>query len=677
MNIKRWNVSKLNRELALSLAKELEIPSFLAMMLSLRGVNSAEEAELYLGAVPLLSDPFELPDMDKAVARIQTALDDFERIAIYGDYDADGITATAIVYLYLESCGADVVYYIPKREGEGYGLNKVAIESLAEMGVKLIVTVDNGIASIDEVDYAKTLGIDVVITDHHRPQNELPKACAVVDAYRKDSTASYKDFSGAGVAYQLVAALEGENGAEFAAENYADIAAIGTIGDVVPLTGENRKLVRMGVRSLTDTDKPGVYSLLEKASVAGKPLTATTVAFSLVPRINAAGRMGSPEEALRLLLCDDEEEAGYYADEICQSNELRKNTESDIVEAAEKLLRENPHWYYDRVIVLGGEYWHPGVLGIAAARLVERFGKPCIILSYNGNEAKGSGRSVKGFSLFEALEACSDVLQKYGGHTMAAGLALETDKIDLFRKMINEYAAKVGVQPQEIIIDCKLKPSALTPEIPGMLKNLEPYGMDNPQPLFGLYGMKLKEVSPIGGGKHLRITLEKDGVILRCVRFGMTEEQFPFTIGETTDAVVQLDSQIYRGTEQLTIMIRDMRPSNFDQEEMIGQQRIYEAFKRGETLSQEEKKKILPSREELAILYRFLREKNGYSGSGLALLQKSKLSDLGKLLIGLDVFAESGLIVTDTDTIFYKITLCETNGKADLTATSTMQRLVR
>lgn len=665
----------MNKERVVALAQKLEIPSFLAMMLVLRGVTTVEEAEAFLGGEAAPFDPFTLPDMDRAVERIRKAVDHFERIAVYGDYDADGVTATAMLYLYLDSCGADVVYYIPQREGEGYGMNKVAVKKLSEMGVHLLITVDNGIVSLEETAYATELGIDVVVTDHHRPQEALPGACAVVDAYRKDCTAAYRDFSGAGIAYQLIRALEGAEGEDLVEENYADLAAIGTIGDVVPLTGENRRLVREGVRSLSQTDKAGLYALIQKASMSGKAFTASSVAFTLVPRINAAGRIGSPEDALRLLLCSDEEDALALAEEVCRSNEIRKEIENEIVEAALKKMEADPSLYYDRVLVVSGEGWHHGVMGIAASRLVERFGKPCIVLAVDGTTAKGSGRSVKGFSLFDALNACAEVLDRYGGHTMAAGLTLSADKIHLFREKINAYAAAAGVPPVELRLDCKLKSSALTPQLPGLLKSLEPYGTDNPQPLFGLYGMTLQEVSPIGGGRHLRILLRKEGSTLRCVRFGMTPEQFPFRPGDQVDAAVQLDSQFYRGEETLTIMIRDLRRSGFDEEVAIAGWRAYEAFQRGDVLSAEQKQLLTPNREEFSALFRCLRAANGFNGDALSLLAKSGLSELGRLLIALDVLAQAEIICLETDTVLYKITLRATSGKADLMATSTMQRL--
>ena len=467
MNIRNWEVRPLDKDRAAALAQAYNIPFFLAMLLNIRGVDRSEEIEAFLGAGAPLSDPFLLKDMDRAAERITRAIDAMEKIAVYGDYDADGVTSTAMVYSYLETRGADVMFYIPQREGEGYGMNIAAVEHLASLGVTLIITVDNGISSIREVERAKALGVDVVVTDHHRPQETLPAAVAVVDAYRKDDESPCKDFSGAGIAFKLLMALEeGAGDLDDLLETYGDLAAIGTIGDGVPLTGENRGMIGeaaiAAMRLRSESERPGVRALLTDSGFTGRQLTATNVAFTLMPRINATGRMGAPERAVRLLTSVDDGEAARLSAEICADNEERRRVEAAISEAAFADI-EARGLSEDRVIVVDGAGWHHGVIGIVASRITDRFGKPCIVISRGESEAKGSGRSVEGFSLFEAICACGDLLIKYGGHPMAAGVTLLGDRIDAFRAAINAYAAEKFPQmpAQTVTLDCKLNPAAL------------------------------------------------------------------------------------------------------------------------------------------------------------------------------------------------------------------------
>ena len=391
MSMKKWRIRSFEEAAAAQIAEELKIPRAVAVLLLTRGFPGAGRGPAPESA---LSDPFLLPDMDRAVGRIGRALDGFEKIAVYGDYDADGVTATAMLYSYLESCGGNVMYYIPEREGEGYGLNRGAVDALHAQGVTLIVTVDNGISSVDEIAYAKSLGIDTVVTDHHRPGPALPPARAVVDPCRADSAAPYREFAGVGVAFKLIQAMEGpECDGESLLENYGDLAAIGTVGDVVPLTGENRTLVAAGLNYLPRTDRPGLRALIEQAGLEDRELSADRVAYGLVPRINAAGRMESPDQAVRLLISESPDEAGFLAGKICEDNEYRRKIEAEILEKVEERLAAEPSLLCDRVLVVEGDGWHHGVIGIVAARVVERFGKPCVVISRSGGEARGSGRS--------------------------------------------------------------------------------------------------------------------------------------------------------------------------------------------------------------------------------------------------------------------------------------------
>lgn len=670
MILRKWEVRPLDKERAAAFAQTYGVPFFLAMLMNIRGLDDAAHLREFLGEGEPLSDPFLLKDMDRAAARITRAVDNMEKIAVYGDYDADGVTSTAMLYSYLETRGADVIFYIPQREGEGYGMNIGAVEYLKEQGVSLIVTVDNGISSVQEVARANELGIDVVVTDHHRPQEILPDAVAVVDAYRPDDTSPYKHFSGVGIAFKLLMALEdGAGDVEDLLEAYSDLAAIGTIGDIVPLTGENRTLIRAGLERLSQSDRPGVQALLENAGVAGKALTSTNVAFTLVPRINATGRMGAPERAVRLLISGYEEEAEVLSEEICADNEERRRVEAEIAEAAFAAI-EAKGYMKDRVVVVDGENWHHGVIGIVASRVTERCGKPCMIISRGETEAKGSGRSIEGFSLFEAICACGDLLIKFGGHPMAAGITLKPENIEAFRKRINQYAAEHFPQmpTQTVTLDCKLNPAALSVSMAQSLTQLEPFGNGNPQPVFGLFNMELSNVTPVGGGGHLRLTLEKNGAVITAMRFNTKPEELPYHIGDKVDLAVQLEAREFRGQPSLTVIVRDMKFAAFNTEKNIASLASFEKWQRGEVLSAEDKNRLYPDRACLAAIYRALRTVNGKETDQVRFVsQFGKDMTLGLIKTALLVFEERGLVHSEIADDTFTAALIETSGKTDIT----------
>lgn len=670
MILRKWEVRPLDKERAAAFAQTYGVPFFLAMLMNIRGLDDAAHLREFLGEGEPLSDPFLLKDMDKAAARITRAVDNMEKIAVYGDYDADGVTSTAMLYSYLETRGADVIFYIPQREGEGYGMNIGAVEYLKEQGVSLIVTVDNGISSVQEVARANELGIDVVVTDHHRPQEILPDAVAVVDAYRPDDTSPYKHFSGVGIAFKLLMALEdGAGDVEDLLEAYSDLAAIGTIGDIVPLTGENRTLIRAGLEHLSQSDRPGVQALLENAGIAGKALTSTNVAFTLVPRINATGRMGAPERAVRLLISGYEEEAEVLSEEICADNEERRRVEAEIAEAAFADI-EAKGYMKDRVVVVDGENWHHGVIGIVASRVTERCGKPCMIISRGETEAKGSGRSIEGFSLFEAICACGDLLIKFGGHPMAAGITLKPENIEAFRKRINQYAAEHFPQmpTQTVTLDCKLNPAALSVSMAQSLTQLEPFGNGNPQPMFGLFNMELSNVTPVGGGGHLRLTLEKNGAVITAMRFNTKPEELPYHIGDKIDLAVQLEAREFRGQPSLTVIVRDMKFAAFNTEKNIASLASFEKWQRGEVLSAEDKNRLYPDRACLAAIYRALRTVNGKETDQVRFVsQFGKDMTLGLFKTALLVFEERGLVHSEIADDTFTAALIETSGKTDIT----------
>lgn len=677
MNIKKWEVAPLNRERAAQIAERYSLPFFLSMLLEIRGFEDEEEIRDLLSE-GRLSNPLLMKDMDKAVERIRRAIDQFEKIAVYGDYDADGVTATSILFTYLEAVGADVIYYIPQREGEGYGMNLHAVEILHEEGVSLIITVDNGIASVAEVARAKELGMDVVVTDHHRPQREIPEAYAVVDAYQADDHGPYKDLSGAGVALKLVMALE-DGDAGSVLEEYADLAALGTVADVVPVLGENRTIVKAGLNILSRGGRAGVDALLEQSGMEGKAATATSLAFTVIPRINATGRMGAPERAVRLLTCDSQEEAQPLSAEICEDNERRREVEAEIAKEAMERIESEGSLLYSRVIVVDGKGWHHGVIGIVASRITERFGKPCVVISVDGNMAKGSGRSVEGFSLFQAVCACGDLMERYGGHPMAAGVTLKAENVPLFRERINQYAAQVcpEMPAQVLSIDCKLNPAALSPEMPQSLEPLEPYGSGNPQPLFGLYNMELRQVVPVGGGNHLRLICAKKGVAVTCMKFGTTPEDFPFSPGDVLDLAVTLEAKEFRGEQKLTVSVRDIKLSGLDMDQCIHTYRLYEKLQREEPLSPQEGAELLPSRQDLAVLYRKLVSLKGQGFSAQSLARDLPGFHLGKVLLGLDMLEESRLVSLLGGEERKSAEILPTQGKVDIFAAPAFQKAKR
>lgn len=671
MSVKKWVVSPLNKERATKIAEQWDIPFFLAMILEIRGMTKEEEISSFFDQGLGRFDPFEMIDMKKAVDRILQAIDGFEKICIYGDYDADGMTSTALLYSYLESRAANVMYYIPQRETEGYGMNIEAVDHLHELGVNLIVTVDNGIASVAEVEHANRLGMQVVVTDHHQPQGSLPPAVAVVDPHRSDCPSSFKDWAGVGVAFQLIYALEGEDGdQESLLNNYADLVTVGTIGDIVPLSGENRRMVRIGLSHLSRTDRVGLKALIEEAGLEGKKLTASNVAFTIVPRINALGRLSSSEQAVRLLLSEYQEEADSLASQMGEKNRERQAIEADILKQVAELLEREPERKQQRVLVVEGEGWHEGVIGIVASRVVEKYGKPCIVLSISGNDAKGSSRSVEGFSLYDAIYACRDRLTRFGGHHMAAGLSLKAEQIKGFREDINRYAASLpdGMPSPVLHIDCKLNPAALSTELVDQMAAMEPFGSGNPAPLFGLYQMRLTGITPVGGGKHLRLTFQRENHTVTAMRFRMTPQELPYRIGDVLDLAVTLDKSEFRGQESLTVVIREMKDSAFSEEDYIREKNWYEAALREEELSSEALDCLIPNREEFAVVYRYLRSQKGWSYGMDVLCSRLQGQGLGygKLAVILSIMNELQLVTAHMDGDLCQVAMLEVAGKVDL-----------
>lgn len=677
MVIKNWTLTELDKQRAEVIAEKCGISGFLSLMLVSRGIDTPEKVEEFLSDEGKLCDPFLLTDMDRAVARIEKGIEGFEKIAIYGDYDTDGVTSTAILYSYLQARGADVIIYIPERTSEGFGLNSDAIAKLHEAGVNLIITVDNGISAVEEVDYAKGLNIDVVITDHHLPSEELPRAVAVVNPHREDCPSPFKEYAGVGVVFKLVAALEGCDQRELL-EEYGDILCLGTIADVVPLVSENRVFVKAGLEIINRSPRAGIEALLEVSGIKGREVSATALAFSVIPRINAAGRIDCCDKAVRLLITEDEEQASQLAQDVESYNRERHAVEAKIFEDIEGRIAANPLLVKKRVIVIAGENWQHGVLGIVASRICNKFGRPCILISYEGDTAKGSGRSVEGFSLYDAICSCSDLLLRFGGHTLAAGINLKTENIEAFDRAVNDYAAsqEFEMPVPTLKLDLKLNPAKLSLKIAEDLSKLEPFGAGNPTPVFGLYAMKIYSIQDIKD-RHTKLVLTRDSTQVGAVLFNCPARDFPYKPGDLVDVAVNIGRSLYMSEYYLSIIVNGIRPNGFDSERYFGGLRLYERISMGEAISQKEFESVFPSHDDFAAVYRYIRNNRGYKGCEVDFFNRvcnDKIC-VCKLALCLDVLSEMGLLKVDKTKNRLTIELQKVEKKVDFNDSEILGRL--
>ena len=647
MSRKKWIVKSGDKEYATKLSEELGISPYAALIASTRGIKTAEEAKDFFGIGEHKSfDPMDFPDMYAAVKRVQKALDEFERIAVYGDYDADGVTSTALLYSYLEMQGADVVYYVPNRHTEGYGLSYEAIDKLSMMGVKLIITVDNGISAVEEAKYINELEMDLIITDHHLPSESLPQAAAVVDPHRADCNLDFKDYAGVGVAYKLICALEGEeNGIT---DSFVDLVTIGTIADVMPLVKENREFVRRGVEMLADSDRTGIQALMEAAGLSERKINSTSIAFGICPRINAAGRMGSADRAIRLLLSEDYDEAVMLAQEINDENTARQHTEQEILTQADEQIRSNPGWKYQNVLVVAGEGWHDGVVGIVASRLVEKYGKPTLVITVDGEDAKGSGRSIEGFNLYDAICCCGDCLTHFGGHMLAAGIGLKTSNIPVFRQKINKYADSIEMPYPIQNIDFKLNPACVNTEMLETVSQLEPFGAGNPQPIFGLYNMTVADIQPIGNGKHLRVILERNGISIQTLKFRTLQADFPFVRGDIVDAAVSLEPNEYLGQLRVSVLLRNIKLHDMVEDDLFSSMRDFSMLMRGRK-DGFDAELLIPQRETTAKVYRYIRSAGRWNYDIETLCHRLDFwaEDYGQVAVSVEAMLEMGILRRD------------------------------
>ena len=681
----RYNETEQSREAVSSIAKFNNISEISASLLYNRGYHTPDDASKFLNFNDVvMHSPLLLKDIEKAVKRISEALRNNERIAIFGDYDVDGVTSVTMLYLYLHNLGADIGYYIPNRIGEGYGLSRDAIYLLHTKGVKLIITVDTGITAVDEVEYAKSLGIDMVITDHHECQEVIPDAIAVVNPHQSDCQYPFESLAGVGVIFKVICAYEiinfGDRNNEAEAVKsiyyrFADLAAIGTIADVMPIVDENRIIVKFGLEMIQKTKRPGLLALMEAASLGSNPnvrpvvpdnkpkvekqrkINSTYIGFTIAPRINAAGRISSASKAVELLLSNDIDEAWDLAYELCEINYQRQLEENKIAEQAYQKIENELDLNSQKVIVIEDDEWLQGVVGIVSSKVTEKYGLPSILISFDGascgipselDVGKGSGRSIKGFNLVDALSHSKDTLVKYGGHELAAGLSVRRKDVDKFRTKINEYANTILNEEDlcyTIEADREINIHNATLELAKELSILEPFGNMNPTPNFIMRNLKVLRAYLIGGGNHSKLVLEQNGRTINAVMFHKSYLSLNIKENDLIDAIFTLEVNKFNNTESVQMIIQDIKLSEDYVSYFKKENDIYESFNRGEALECDD---IIPTRDDFVTVYSLLRKEFRTGNDMMTEIeiyhmisaQKSANIRLAKLKIILDILNE-------------------------------------
>lgn len=685
---KKWTFSeKYSEETAQRIAEETGLPLLPSRVLAARGVKDRESAARYLNKSPKdLFDPMLLPDMAKAVDIIKNALNHGDKIAVYGDYDVDGVTSTSILIKYLRTQDADCTYYIPDRLNEGYGLSECAIRKLAEQGVHLIITVDTGITAVEEVRYAHELGLRIVVTDHHECKDAIPAADAVVNPKRPDSGYPFKDLAGVGVAFKLICALAGPEKFDEILCDYSPLTALGTVADLMPLVSENRAIASFGMKMLEADLSPGYIALARHCELdEHKRTSAISISYVIAPRINAAGRFGCAEKSVELFLTDDPVRADILAGELCALNRQRQAMENDIRdEAMEKIARECDI-ENDRAIVLWNENWHHGIIGVVTSKLADSLGKPVILLCVEGDEARGSGRSVEGFNLFAALQANAEYLLKFGGHELASGLTLKTENLEAFRTAFLAYA-KRELKPEACIptvnVDCEARPEDFSLDSVESLSVLEPFGMANPQPLFCLRDLRVVCVSPIGNDRHTRLILAAGPLRFDAVHFGACAGDAPYVKGSAVDILFCADINMFRG-KSVQFVIRDIRLTETARQCNEQDIAIYQTFCAGGSITPRQANHIVPCRNEQIAVWRYISA-NSTDGKfrcppeDAALRIRSERGlplNAGKLLVCCAVFAEFNLMEFSYDGEIMKVQLPQECLKKDISGSRIMARL--
>ena len=560
---KKWQICEVDKEKVEKLKSKYGISELLATILVNKNITTQKEIEEFLNPTRNdFFDPFLINDMDIAVERIRKAIETQEKVIIYGDYDVDGITSITVLKSFLKDVGLDVDYYIPNRLEEGYGLNKNAIDEIAKNKYTLMITVDCGISAIEEVNYANSLGIEVIVTDHHEPGEELPKALAVIDNKRKDSKYPFRELAGVGVAFKVSQALaQSMNVKEEEYLKYLDIVCVGTISDIVPLISENRVITKLGIKLLKQTRNTGLKAIINSSGYS--QINSTTISFGVAPRINACGRMGKAEQALKLLLSKDIYEVNKLTQELNNYNRERQEIEKEIFESVLNKIEQN-NLDKNRTIVVGGEGWHHGVIGIVSSKITEKYFKPSILLSFEEDgTGKGSGRSIPGFDLHEALMKCENCLEKFGGHSMAVGLALKKDKFEQFYEEFEKVAKENKTENIVPIInvDAKIELNEIDKTVVEDLKQLEPFGEANKMPVFALKNIRIDSIRALSEGKHLKLTLRDNNQIINAIGFNIGELANEYKIGDKVDLAGVLEINTFNGIDNLQINIKDIMKS--------------------------------------------------------------------------------------------------------------------
>ena len=558
---KKWESYSVNENFLHDFMQKFKLNEILARVLINKNITKKEDIDLFMNPTRKdFHDPFLMPDMEITVDRVLKAIRNKEKIIIYGDYDADGITSITVLKTFLEERGLEVASYIPNRLDEGYGLNKQAIKKIYDDGYRLIITVDCGISGIDEVDYANSLGMEVLITDHHEPGQSLPNALAIVDAKRKDNKYPFNQLAGVGVVFKLIQAISMKlNLDEKEYLKYLDIVCIGTISDIVPLVDENRVIAKLGLKLVNQTKNIGLSALLEL--VGFKEIDSGTISFGVAPRINACGRMGDEQVALDLFLSKDYETAKEIAIKLNEYNSERQSIEKQIFdEATQKIEKEEKE---NACIIVGGEGWHHGIIGIVASKVTDIYFKPSILVCFEGNHGKGSGRSIPGFDLHEALMQCSSELEKFGGHAMAVGVTVEKSKFGKFKTELEEYAKKCEIDKIVPIINIDSELSLKNIDIDSVksLKLLEPYGEANKTPIFLFKNLKINSIRALSEGKHLKLTLKEDNFMINAIGFNMGELSEKYLLDDKVDIVGSLEINSFNGNDSIQIVMKDIRKS--------------------------------------------------------------------------------------------------------------------
>ncbi len=686
MKYERWNIGSPAQQ-TVGLLRSAGYPYLLATVLAARGVSSAEEAAAFLERErTLLYSPLLMKDMDRAVARIRRAIAEGETVAVFGDYDVDGITSTVLMRDYLKTCGVNCLRYIPRRIEDGYGLSCDAIRNLRRQGATLLVTVDCGITGNEEVDFANSIGMDVVVTDHHECKGELPHAAAVVNPHRADCPYPFKCLAGVGVALKLVLALGGPDREDSLFSRYCTLAAIGTVADVMLMEDENRIIVHCGLEALPHTDFVGIHALLKEAGLAGKPITSIQIGFVLAPRINAAGRMGAADLAADLLETGDPARAEELAKKLCELNRKRQTVEQEICTEAVAQINRLPEESRS-ALILASEHWHQGVVGIVASRLSEKYSCPSFMIHLTDGIGKGSCRSWGGFNLFAALEACSDLLESFGGHELAAGFTIRKENIPAFRDRMNSYVRESfgsELPVSSLNVDAAvLSPADVTIEEVDALSTLEPFGAGNPRPVFALLGATVESIQPVGQGKHLKLRLSKGMVHFDAIFFSVTAESCGIRLGMRVDAAFYFQINSFRGSITLQMQLVDIRPSlspSRHEAEAIG---LCRRCRAGETLTAQEAARLHTTREQFGAYWTVLQRHlcNGHLEGGALPILRLLADEAGgrdgflRADLALWVFHERGLLeLTLRDSRIFLRTV-PVREKVDLSACPYLARL--